>query len=292
MPGTPAVTDVSVVIPTWNRRERLGRLLESLAAQTLDPERFEIVVVDDGSEDGTSEAVRMFAAEHPKLHVVVVTQPNQGVNGARNAGILASHGAAISFLDDDELAPETHLELVCWELDQRRDIPGVGGPARGVSGERPRTCRTCALGETIVADASDGRAKRLLGGNMTIRREIFDEVGLFDAEISGRGDETEWFSRADREFVYLDELFIWHRRDDMSLRELCRTGYRQGKAVPLLYERTGEQWRPSVVKLVRYLAHAGRLRCSFGLIQASRELGSLESWLGRAIRRRLQSVRS
>lgn len=251
-------------------------LLDSLAAQTVAPNRFEIVVVDDGSRDDTASRATAFAASHPELTTKIVSQPNGGVNSARNAGIRAATGAAIAFLDDDERAPSDYLERVLEALRGHPEVAGVGGPARGFGG--PRTCPSCVLGDAVVAEVSGGRAPRLLGGNMVIRRAALDEVGLFDDEISGRGDETEWFFRARREFAYLEELSIWHERNETG-RALCRVGFRQGQAVPLMYWKTGDKWRPSAKRLARYLGHGLTRRCVFGFIQASRDVGATVGWV-------------
>ena len=119
---------------------------------------------------------------------------------------------------------------------------------------------------------------------MAIRRKVFDEIGQFDAEISGRGDENEWFERADRFFRYDSSLYVWHRRDHMSLGHLLITGYRQGRSVPLLHQKLGENWTPSMSNAPRYVGHAVRRRCVNGLLQAARECGSIWTWAAQTLR--------
>jgi glycosyltransferase involved in cell wall biosynthesis len=284
--------DISIVIPTWNGAGRIVGAIDSLAAQTLATDRFEIVVVDDGSVDGTADVVRQWTHSHPDFAVNCHRQANGGVNAARNAGILASRARYIMLLDDDEMAPADHLQRVVTLLDARCGLPGAGGPYR-LTGDQPfRTCSRCRIGEARLPIDGAGPTERLLGGNMTVRRTVFDEVGLFDPDISGRGDETEWFARAGRSFWYDEALFVWHRRDHMTLRQLLRTGYRQGQSVPRLHEKVGDvDWRPSPAKVVRYLGHAVRRRCVNGLLQASREAGSVVSWSERWSARRVRRLR-
>src|SRR5215213_3125487 len=97
---------VSVVIPCYNQAHFLGEAIESVLAQSYP--NFEIVVVDDGSTDDTSEV----AGSYPKVRLV--RQENQGLSGARNAGLARSEGEYVVFLDaDDRLRPEAleaHLE--------------------------------------------------------------------------------------------------------------------------------------------------------------------------------------
>ena len=95
---------VSLVVPTYQRRGAVLRLLESLRTQTLPPDRFEAIVAVDGSTDGTAEAVRSLAAP---FAVRVLEGPNRGRAGACNAGIRAAAGAIVVLLDDDmEATPD------------------------------------------------------------------------------------------------------------------------------------------------------------------------------------------
>ncbi len=86
---------ISVVIPTYNRRATLPRALDSVLAQTLPA--VEIIVVDDGSTDGTGE---WLATAYPRVRLL--RQPNRGVSAARNAGIAAAEGDWIALLDSDD----------------------------------------------------------------------------------------------------------------------------------------------------------------------------------------------
>jgi len=86
---------VSVVVPTFDRRDVLPRALDSVVAQTYG--EWELIVVDDGSTDGTAEMVEQ---DYPDVHLVV--QENRGVSAARNAGIAAAQGEWIAFLDSDD----------------------------------------------------------------------------------------------------------------------------------------------------------------------------------------------
>jgi glycosyltransferase involved in cell wall biosynthesis len=94
---------VSVVIPCYNRASILGRSLRSALAQTVVPD--EIIVVDDGSRDGSADVARSFGDR-----VRVIEQPNAGAAAARNRGIVAARGDWIAFLDSDDEWDATKLE--------------------------------------------------------------------------------------------------------------------------------------------------------------------------------------
>lgn len=97
---------VSVVMPTYNRLDRLRRALHALAAQTVDPEVFEVIVVSDGSTDGTDD----FLAGAAPLPVTSVRQDNAGPAAARNRGWREARGRIVLFLDDDVIASPGLIE--------------------------------------------------------------------------------------------------------------------------------------------------------------------------------------
>ena len=102
--GRPAIT---VVIPTYNRVGRWPSVLRGLQSQTLDSDEFEVVVVSDGSTDGTNEYLRSVSASY---HYVVEVQPNGGPAVARNRGVELAQAPIIVFLDDDIVAAPSLLE--------------------------------------------------------------------------------------------------------------------------------------------------------------------------------------
>jgi glycosyltransferase involved in cell wall biosynthesis len=101
---------VSVVMPTYNRRDTILRAVASVRAQTFGD--FELVVVDDGSTDGTHELFEGragLADLDPRIRLI--RQANQGVGGARNTAMAAARGELIAFLDSDDAWPAHHLAL-------------------------------------------------------------------------------------------------------------------------------------------------------------------------------------
>lgn len=89
---------VSVIIPVYNGEATIERCLRSVFAQTLDD--FEVIVVNDGSTDGTDKILRKLAAQDPRLHIL--RQRNGGVGPARNTGLRAARGEWICFIDADD----------------------------------------------------------------------------------------------------------------------------------------------------------------------------------------------
>ncbi|HEY2324319.1 MAG TPA: glycosyltransferase family A protein, partial [Thermoanaerobaculia bacterium] len=102
---------VSVVIPSYNYARYLGEAIDSALAQTLPP--LEVIVVDDGSTDETSEVLATYADR-----IRVLRQKNSGVAVARNSGIAAAHGEYVAFLDADDIWLPRKLELQMARFDE------------------------------------------------------------------------------------------------------------------------------------------------------------------------------
>ncbi|MCX5816444.1 MAG: glycosyltransferase [Proteobacteria bacterium] len=101
---------ISVVVPAYNAELFIEDALNSICRQSVSD--YEIVVVDDGSTDGTYDRVKDWANAHPAIHVKIVCQENKGIGGARNTGINSSSGSYIAFLDADDVWLEPKLENV------------------------------------------------------------------------------------------------------------------------------------------------------------------------------------
>jgi len=110
------MTRVSVIIPTYNRAGYLGEAIQSVLDQTFSD--FELLVVDDGSTDNTREVVASFK----DVRVRYIQQENRGVAAARNAGIKASDGEYIAFLDSDDIWLPENLEIKVKLLDSRPEV--------------------------------------------------------------------------------------------------------------------------------------------------------------------------
>lgn len=266
---------VSIVVPTRNRAALLRGCLESLFAQNYPSDRFEIIVASDGSSDDTANVVgEMSRSGLPSVRCLRLQ--HIGVNGARNAGIMSSGGEIVCVVDDDELVQHGHLSLVVDRLLAAPELDGVGGPCRTYGRTRFRTCSRCALGTSEFAGTGRRKVNWLLGGNMALRKRVFEQRGLFDEELSGFGDEWEWFQRdPPLDLLYDPDLWVWHRRDRQSLLELCRSAWSQGQAIPLTYSKVGITASASVLRLLRYLGHGVVRLCGSGLVLACREAGSL-----------------
>jgi GT2 family glycosyltransferase len=154
----------------------------------------------------------------------------------------------------------------------------VGGPAIDDGKGSIRVCSQCTLGTAVLLDNKPGQTDLLLSGNMLLRREIFEQVGLFEPSLAGRGEETEWFRRARTTFLYEPSIFVWHCRAQFTTWRLCRTQFRYGRGLPRAAGLNGKRYRPRPTKIARLLGHASSKRCANGLVLSARDLGATWEW--------------
>ncbi len=115
----PVIPDLSVLIPTYNRRDVVLRCLLALARQDIAPYRFEIIIVDDGSTDGTPEAITV-AAQGMDVALRCLSQPNAGANAARNRAIEMATAPLLLIINDDSIATPG---LLAEHLRVHREFP-------------------------------------------------------------------------------------------------------------------------------------------------------------------------
>ena len=275
---------VSIVVPTRNRAALLRDCLESLIAQEYPRECFEVIVVDDGSMDETTEVAGFFSERIAAPRVRLVRKPPGGLNSARNAGIAIARGDPICLVDDDVATPAGWLQAMVAGSLRYPDAGCLGGAIRlRLEGRPPRLCGREPIGETELDLGPEDRDGVLVwGANMAIRRAALELVGLFDTGLSGPGDEQEWEERLlerGGRVVYIAEAWLWHRRtavDLQFLRMLKRRFARGAHVVPYRRARGGPTPRVGneLVAATRVLGHALLHRCAWGVLAAAAHLGA------------------
>jgi hypothetical protein len=174
--GTPLV---SVVIPAFNQERWIDAAIESVLAQRHPA--FEVVVVDDGSTDGTRARLERFGPQ-----VRVLGQGNRGASAARNAGVRAARGELIAFCDADDVQHPERLAVTTAVLEQMPDVAFVASDFSELSGQivtSPRALHTRWLGPTSRPFARELRAA--FGEGCSVA-----ELGLPDRSSSGAGSRV------------------------------------------------------------------------------------------------------
>jgi len=170
---------ISVVIPVYNGERFLKAAVESVLDQ--DYIRLEVIVVDDGSTDSSGTIARSF--DKP---VTCISQVNAGLGAARNAGIQASRGEFLAFLDADDLWTSDKLASQVKRLNEVPELECIFGLVDHFQDED-------ISGRFVVNVA--GAAVGPVAGTMLIRRESLERVGLF-ATDRRLGEFIDWWARA------------------------------------------------------------------------------------------------
>ncbi len=186
-PGSEGL--ISVVIPAFNREDLVVDALESLARQPY--KRLQIIVVDDGSVDRTSDVVRAWGDAHEECWLDLIRQPNGGVGAARNAGLRRAEGEFIYFLDSDDLVEPHTLPKMMSVLERNQSAPFALG----------RVINTDMSDEEIPLDYSGlthMRAGDILRNHWLLfaalyRRKALRRAGPFnEALVMGEDTEFNW----------------------------------------------------------------------------------------------------
>lgn len=218
----PARVDgISVVICTYNRRELMGKLLDSLLDQLPAPVPVEIVVVDNACTDDTAAHVSAVAERHPEVRYVL--EPEQGLSRARNAGAAAAKFDYLIYLDDDATTPPHFLESLANVLHEHQpDL--FGGPIYPsyVDPRPPEFPDDMEIRKK--ADRSGFHNEiTLSGGNLGIRKSTLARIGGFDVRYGMSGKKlnlledrllVEAYRRttpaSKQKLYYSLETFIYH----------------------------------------------------------------------------------
>jgi glycosyltransferase involved in cell wall biosynthesis len=257
---------ISAVIVTHERVDDLRRALASLLGQTLPAERYEIVVVDNASRDGTRDQVAQLQRAHANLRYV--SEPRLGVSHARNAGWRAARAPLVAFLDDDALAPPDWLAraVACFEKLEPR--PGcLGGPVAPIwQAPRPAWLPDSLLPYLTVLELGQPagampRGKFLYGTNSIFPRERLAEIGGYAPELGPIG---RWHRSGEDTFVqkqllarglalwYEPELRVEHtvRAERLTRRWLLRRLYWEGLSRARQRVHAGERGAAARLRLV------------------------------------------
>jgi len=226
---------VSVIIPTYNRKDQLEKLLYSLNNQTLSPSQFEIIVVDDGSSDGTEEWL-MKNMDQFRAKISFYPQVHGGPGAARNLGMEKAHGDIFAFIDTDCIAHPEWLEHLIKPFHSEK-VGEVGG--REIINDKDPLLMRCfhyLMTSPLTTGGLRGKRGRRLANfyprtfNMAISRKAYQVTEGFkkmfhaeDIELSYRIKKKGFY------LIYEDSARVYHRRRN-HLTQFLKQIFHMGKA--------------------------------------------------------------
>ncbi len=191
---------ITVVIPAYNAAAFIRRTIDSVLAQTYDD--YEVVVIDDGSSDGTSDIVESYGGK-----VRCIRQENAGDGAARNRGIAEARGQWIAFLDHDDEWQREKLQDQMALLERNPRLRWCGanfwracGDRRSLAGDSEKL-EAAMGGREYFQDFFDAVANRgcaLVTASIMVHRDVFEEVGVFETSWPLAADFDMWWRIAYR----------------------------------------------------------------------------------------------
>lgn len=248
----------SVVIPTYNRKAYVLDAAQAVLAQeNIASHLYELIVVDDGSSDGTKEAIEELQALHPERAITYIYQENKGAARARNAGAEKARGDIIFFTDSDCQVQPKWLWGTLQAYEQHPDIVGTGGGV--LTWKRDSTMldwyrnffadnRFVARYRTTLVKSNDTErgVTAYDSANLSIRREIFHRVGGFfpvgKKDVGYYHEDVDFAYRVQKEagpMALVPNTFVLNQRL-LSLRDFCTAAYVRGATLPALSSRLAQ----------------------------------------------------
>ena len=269
--------ELSVVIPTYNRAQLLKENLRALFNQSLSRERFEIIVIDDGSGDGTAEMLAEIKGRTTH-HLRTYCQENKLAGSARNLGIQKAQGVIILLMDDD-ITPNPDLLKQHLEFHQKYPETEVGVFGRVMTGSTGiDLCHHDNRNVHCIGTTKDGDrlvyAGNLTTPNLSLKREFIIQAGLFTDGLPCLQDKELGFRLKEKglRLIYCQEAVGIHRDPLDTVEKVVRSGKKYGRTLAEWYERIPQfqkeitsfagrfngGWRHFASDPLQYLKDAGR----------------------------------
>lgn len=258
---------VSIILPTYNRLERLKQVLSGLERQACPLDNIEVIVVSDGSTDGTNEYLQTVTTA---LNLVPLIQPNSGPAAARNTGVARARSELVVFLDDD-VVPTTRWLIEHLRTHETHPDAVVLGPmlTPATFAMQPWVRWEQAMLMKQYVSMADGAwsptARQFYTGNTLLPRRYLLEVGGFDEQFRRAEDVELAYRLAQRgvEFVF-NPMAVGYHYAERSFASWLETPYAYGRNDIIFVRNKGEDWLLTCLQnefrgrhlLVRGLAHA------------------------------------
>ncbi len=205
----------SIIIATYNRLEELNELLPSLVAQTFPADQFEVIIVDDGSTDGTKEYIHSLSTEFDLRYL---SQENKGPGAARNYGMSKAEGDYFIFVDSDCLLPPTYLQAIDDSIEENH-WDAFGGPDTYHESFSPMQKAINYSMTSFIGTGGTRGSKKSVGKfyprsfNMGISREVYEKIGGMNDLRHGQDmDLSARIYEAGFKVGFIPDAYVYHKR--------------------------------------------------------------------------------
>ncbi len=205
----------SIIIPTYNRLDELKELIPSIEAQGFIKDNIELVIIDDGSTDGTRKYIN--ALESP-VHIIYYLQENQGPGPARNKGMAMATGDIFLFVDSDCMLPSQYLRQIV-QSQETHDYDAFGGPDTYHPSFSPLLkAINYSMTSFIGTGGTRGTTKSIAkyyprSFNMGMKRSVFERIGGFNGLRHGQDmDYSARIYEAGFKVGLIPSAYVYHKR--------------------------------------------------------------------------------
>lgn len=208
---------ISIIIPVWNSERRIVMTLEAIARQTVSRDLFEVIVVDNGSTDGTADAVRRFD------FVTLLSEPIPSSYRSRNRGLAAARGKYVLFTDGDCVPAPDWVEQALSVVERRPDAGLYAGDIVLFREEGARPVAACYEELTAFNQRYNVEHGYCVTANWLCRRDDLRAIGGFNPDLlsGGDGECSRRMAAAGHKVVHVPEMIVGHPTR-ATLRELIR----------------------------------------------------------------------
>ncbi len=273
---------VSVIIPTYNRNDLLKNCLQSFENINYPKKDFEVIVVDDGSIDGTEEFM-INNKNKFDFNLVSIRQKNKGPAAARNLGIAKSQGELIAFTDDDCVVEKDWLDEYVRSFDEVH-IGGVGGATK--HNMRGVFCEFMDFYKVMDPMVENSEVLYLITANACYRRDAILAVNGFEEKIRNPGGEDPDLSMKIKEkgykLLFNPNCVVYHFHKN-NLKSFYRTFFNYGRGSYFLRGKWGDKLvklpRNPIIDIIRF----NSLKALHGYIKFAGFGHAMQLWILRSI---------
>jgi glycosyltransferase involved in cell wall biosynthesis len=219
---------ISIIIPTYNRPDRLKRCLKSIVRQKFPKEDFEVIIIDDGSEQDNKSVVDEFCGE---MDLAYMKRERKGPAASRNEGLKNANASIVAFTDDDCVLDEGWLSAIHEGFERYPEVSCLKG--KTLAFEPSEFARAC---EKYIYGSKKSHATN----NIAYRKEIFDDIGGFDTryrDAAGEDVDLKWrFLQAGYKRLYLENMVACHPHED-SMPLFKNKCYRVGNGLGVFVKK-------------------------------------------------------
>lgn len=232
---------ISVVIPVRNAMATLPGCCQAL--RSLDPQPTEVVLVDNGSTDGSLDVLKRFASEHTRAHVRILTEMRRGASAARNAGIQSARGDVVAFTDADCVPDPSWLRYLAGAFDDQTVGAVAGRIVARPTGTIVEQFNALYTLQSPESPARHCRWTPWAGGfptaNLAVRRELLQRIGGFDESVRLYGEDYDVCARlyeTGAAIDYVPDARVTHVHR-ATLGGMMRQAFGFGRSHPYLLRR-------------------------------------------------------